>query len=132
MGNFYVTQVTDRNFPSIVGSCDTPILLHFGACWCPPCEILQPTIEALATEYKGRVMVGVVDTDENVDTAMKFAVWVKPTVLVLYRGRLIRRFQGIRDKLEFRRFLDSLLVTLKTPANHQRRTGRFLLTSQLN
>jgi thioredoxin 2 len=129
MGSFYIRQVTDRNFASTVESSDQPVLLFFWAGWCFPCEMLRPIFESLAAEYKNRVLFGVVDTEVDLDTAMKFAVWVLPTVLVLHRGRLIERFQGIRGKLEYRRYLDALLAT---PAAGRKQNGRYLITSQLN
>jgi thioredoxin 1 len=114
VANFYLNKITDANFESVCVACDRPVLLHFWAAWCSPCRMLSPTIEALATEYKGRVMVGTVDTESNMDTAMRFAVWVLPTVLVLHRGNLVKRFQGTRGRLDYARQLNALLA----PSRH--------------
>lgn len=38
--------------------------MKFGATWCGPCVALAPELEALAQQYKGKVIFASVDVDE--------------------------------------------------------------------
>ena len=58
MANEDVFEFTDGNFDEDVVQSDIPVLVDFWAEWCQPCKMLTPTIEELATEYKGKVKIG--------------------------------------------------------------------------
>ena len=40
-------------------------MVDFWAEWCGPCKRLGPTVDALASEYDGKVTVGKLNIDEN-------------------------------------------------------------------
>jgi len=109
MGSLHLERITESSFDSLVDHCDEPIFLCFEAVWCFPCKMLAPILEALATEYKGLVLVGSVDTESNSNLAHRFSVSALPTVLIFHRGKLIKTCQGSRSRREYARFLDSLL-----------------------
>jgi len=86
-----------------------PVLVDFWATWCPPCRSLAPTIDALTTEFDGRVHVGKVDIDEESALAEEFSVSSVPT-LVLFRGGVeVKRLVGARPLTELKSELDDLL-----------------------
>ena len=49
--------------------------------------MLAPTIEKLAGEYDGKVKVGKMNTDENMDTPGSLRISAIPTVLVFHQGQ---------------------------------------------
>ena len=90
--------VTDSNFGSVVAGSDLPVLLDLWAAWCGPCRMIAPTIETLARELSGRVLVGKLDVDSNPQTAARFAVQGIPTLLILKKGTEVDRLVGVQTK----------------------------------
>jgi thioredoxin-like negative regulator of GroEL len=60
--------------------------------------MIAPTIEALAAEMVGRVLVGKLDVDANQRTAARFGVQSIPTLLILKGGREVGRIIGAQPK----------------------------------
>ena len=50
-----VQTFTDGNFDDDVLKAGAPVLVDFWAEWCGPCKRLAPTVDALATDYAGKV-----------------------------------------------------------------------------
>ena len=89
--------VTDANFGKLVERSAVPVLLDMWAAWCGPCRLIAPTIEALAKELTGRVLVGKLDVDANPRTAQRFGVQSIPTLLILNNGREVDRIVGLQS-----------------------------------
>ena len=90
--------VTDANFSQVVENAPVPVLLDLWAAWCGPCRMIAPTIEMLARELAGRVLVGKLDVDANQRTAAKFGVQGIPTLLILKNGREVDRLVGVQSR----------------------------------
>jgi thioredoxin 1 len=101
--------LTDDNFGTEVEAAATPVLVDFWAEWCGPCRMLGPTIDALATEYAGKVKVGKLDTDSHRNAAMKYRINMLPTILVFNGGQVVHKFVGLTQKAEFQQVLDGLV-----------------------
>ncbi len=79
-----------KNNPSLVVDCWAP--------WCGPCRMMSPVIEELATDLKGKITFGKLNTDENQDMAMKYQVQAIPTLLIFKDGKLADRKVGALPK----------------------------------
>ena len=90
--------VTDANFAQVVENAPVPVLLDLWAAWCGPCRMLAPTIEMLARELAGKVLVGKLDVDANQRTAARFGVQGIPTLLILKNGREVDRLVGVQSR----------------------------------
>jgi thioredoxin 2 len=101
--------VTDANFNQEVEKSSLPVLVDMWAPWCPPCRMIAPIIEELASELAGRVKVGKLNTDENQQTASRFSVRSIPTLLVLKDGVEVERLVGAHPKEEILRRLEPLI-----------------------
>jgi thioredoxin 2 len=91
-------RVTDATFESVVTASTAPVLLDCWADWCGPCHALAPTIDALARDYAGRVLVAKLDVDANPAMAARFEVRGIPTLLIFDHGRLVDRLVGVQPR----------------------------------
>jgi thioredoxin 2 len=101
--------VTDAAFDTVVGRATTPVLVDCWAAWCGPCRVLEPTIEALARDYAGRLLVAKLDVDANPATAARFQVRGIPALLIFDHGRLVDRLVGVQPRPEIEARLAPLL-----------------------
>ncbi|WP_457812455.1 thioredoxin family protein [Sinorhizobium meliloti] len=79
-----IAKVDISNFPEEVLKSTKPVIVHFWAEWCPPCELLEPILEQIATELAGKVKV-VKLNDENLELAAKYGVRSFPG-LAMFKG----------------------------------------------
>ena len=101
-----VQTFTDSNFEETVMKAGQPVLVDFWAEWCGPCKRLAPTIDALATEYQGKVTVGKLNVDDNPNTAFKFQIRGIPAMLVFKGGQVVDQVVGLTPKEELKKVLD--------------------------
>ncbi|RPF47551.1 thioredoxin [Hydrogenoanaerobacterium saccharovorans] len=76
-------------------------LVDFWAEWCGPCRMLGPTIDELADELDGSVLVGKVNIDEQSNIAARFNVMTIPTVILFKDGEEVDRLVGFLPKQRF-------------------------------
>ena len=101
-----VQTFTDSNFEESVMKAGQPVLVDFWAEWCGPCKRLAPTIDALATEYQGKVTIGKLNVDDNPNTAFKFQIRGIPAMLVFKDGQVVEQVVGLTPKEELKKVLD--------------------------
>jgi len=105
----YTREFTEDNFDQEVLQAAEPVLVDFWADWCMPCRALAPTIEELAGEYAGKVKVGKVNTDSNLNISAQYGISAIPTVILFHQGQVKEKFVGLRSKKDFQASLDALL-----------------------
>ncbi len=84
-------------------------MIDFWAPWCPPCRALSPTIDKLASDYRGRATIAKVNIDESPETAGAFGVQSIPTVVFLRDGKEVGRAVGLQPHAKLAETLDTLL-----------------------
>jgi thioredoxin 1 len=106
MASDKVQTLTDNNFDQSVIKADKPVLVDFWAEWCGPCRRLAPTVEELATDFDGRVVVGKLNVDDNPTTAGRFSIRGIPTLLLFKGGQIVEQVVGLADKDSLKRLID--------------------------
>ena len=103
------TVFTDANFDSDVMKAKMPVVVDFWAPWCQPCKMVGPTIEALATEYAGKVSVGKMNVDENTQFPGQFGIMSIPTVMIFKDGKPVKSLVGVQSKETYKQAIDEAL-----------------------
>lgn len=93
-----VLEFTDENFQTEVVQSATPVLVDFWAPWCGPCRMIAPAVEELASEYKGRVRVGKINTDDNPSVPSSLGISGIPTLMLFKGGEVVERLVGLQQK----------------------------------
>src|SRR5579872_1672694 len=98
--------LTDTNFDETVLRAGAPVLVDFWAEWCGPCKRLAPTVDALATDYAGKVTVGKLNVDENPSVASTFQIRGIPTLLLFKGGQVVESVVGLAQKDDLKKVID--------------------------
>jgi thioredoxin 1 len=101
---------TDAGWDKEVLNSDVPVLVDFWAEWCGPCRMMSPTVDAIATDYSGRVKVGKLNVDENGATSMRYQVRGIPTLLLFKGGMVVEQKVGAVGKTDVQKMLDAHLI----------------------
>jgi thioredoxin 1 len=96
MASDKVKTFTDSNFDS--EKAKGVVLVDFWAEWCGPCRALAPTVDAIASDYDGRVIVAKMNVDENPDVPGNYAIRGIPTLLLFKDGELAETIVGLKSK----------------------------------
>ncbi len=110
MASSNTLELTDADFDQNVVNASTPALVDFWAEWCMPCKMMAPTIDELADEYTGKVVIGKVNTDENRNISMQFGISAIPTVILFKDGEMIKKFVGLQQKADLKAAIDEALA----------------------
>ncbi len=101
--------VNDENFDKEVLQSNIPVLVDFWAEWCGPCKVVGPTVEELATDYKGMLKVAKLDVDESPEAAGRFGVRSIPTLIVFKDGKVQETTVGVRPKGQLAELIDQYI-----------------------
>ena len=95
-----IVTVSDAEFESSVLQGDKPALIDFWAEWCQPCKMLAPTVEEIAGEYEGKVLVGKLNVDDNPATPGKYGIRAIPTLILFKDGEKVDQITGAVGKTQ--------------------------------
>jgi thioredoxin 1 len=104
-----VVVLNNENWKREVAEAKGPVLVDFWAEWCPPCRMIAPAVDALATTYAGRAKVAKLNIDESPEVANAFGVRSIPTLLVFREGKVVDAQIGAVPQSSIARMIESQL-----------------------
>jgi len=90
-------EITDQNIKELIAG-DKPVVIDFWAEWCGPCRMVGPSIEELAHEYEGQVVIGKMNVDDNTETPVEYSIRNIPTILFIKNGQVVDKQIGAVPK----------------------------------
>ncbi|MDD3401247.1 MAG: thioredoxin [Eubacteriales bacterium] len=88
---------TNENFNELING-DKPVLVDFWASWCGPCRMLMPTVEQIADEFDGKLLVCKVNVDEQPDLARQYQISTIPCLILFADGDIVEKSVGAKPK----------------------------------
>ena len=87
-------------------SYNLPIMIDFGAEWCPPCNMMKPDLIKLNNELEGEAIIKIVDVDENPNATKGYKIELLPTQIFINsdgtpyipKDKSIEGFEIVKDK----------------------------------
>ena len=93
-----IVTLDDATFDEHVKTADVPVLVDFWAEWCGPCKMIAPVLEEIAKEQAGKLLVGKLNIDDNLDVTRRFDVMSIPTLILFKDGEPKARLVGAKPK----------------------------------
>jgi len=109
-------HITDDQFETAVLKSATPVIVDFWAPWCGPCRQVAPSLEKIANEYDGKVVVAKVNTDEDPRWAQEYEVTGIPTMLFVAEGKVVYRQVGAVPFGYLKKIVDEFLKVVSPEA----------------
>ena len=109
MASNNVIELTENNIDQEVKSSE-PVIVAFWAAYDPSSRKLDPHLDALADQYKGKAKIAKVDIDKAASVPAKFGVVTVPTVLVFKGGQMVAQHKGACDKSQVEALLQQCLA----------------------
>lgn len=91
-------EVNAANFDAEVIKSNLPVLVDFWAPWCGPCKMVAPVVEAVSNDYKGKLKVVKLNTDDSPQVAAQYQIMGIPTLMFFYGGKMVDRITGYLAK----------------------------------
>lgn len=105
-----IRVLDDKDYAEATKGAKTLVLVDFYADWCGPCRKLSPTIQKLADQYDGKVVIFKVNVDKAPNLVRNLAIDSIPTVLILNQtGEGLERLVGPFDLDTYKGRLDQHL-----------------------
>jgi thioredoxin 1 len=103
-------SIADR-FPKGIAEISLPKLLDFGAGKCIPCKKMAPILKELSEEYKGRVVIKIIEVYVERELTQVNRIRLIPTQIFFdAKNREVFRHEGFMDKEQIKKVFEKMGV----------------------
>lgn len=85
---------------------DRPVIVDFGATWCPPCQEFKPHFAAVAEKFATKATFIYADVDKWQEVAVEFGAQSIPTIVVIKTNGEKVSHTGYMTEREFSKFVE--------------------------
>lgn len=89
---------------------ELPALIDFYADWCGPCKMVAPILEELSEEYKGKIDIYKVNTEQEQELAAAFGIRSIPSLLFIPKEGKPQMAMGALPKESFKKAINEVLL----------------------
>jgi len=104
-----ITITKDNHQEKIIDSFK-PIVLDVYATWCGPCQLMNPIIDELETEYATTITFAKLNVDDSRELAIHYGITSIPTFIFIKNGQVITKETGSRTKKELESKITEYLI----------------------
>jgi len=99
----------DDWFKAVVVNESRPVMVKFGADWCPPCQHMEQVLDDLSSTVSGQVKIVRISVDEKPELAAHYGVRSIPRIFLFKNGRIVAKHGGFQDAKATKTWLDQQL-----------------------
>jgi thioredoxin 1 len=89
---------------------ELPAIIDFYADWCGPCKMVAPTLQDIARDYSGKIVVYKVDTEKEHELASAFGISSIPTILFVPKNGQPQASMGALPRQSFDKVINDVLL----------------------
>jgi thioredoxin 1 len=105
----YSQSILDRRFPKDVVQSPLPKLLDFGRGICIPCKKMAPILKELSEEYKDRVIIKVIEIDQESGLTTANRIRLIPTQIFFdAKNQEVLRHEGFMGKDDIKKVFQKM------------------------
>ncbi len=92
---------------------ELPCIIDFYADWCQPCKMVAPILEELSEEYKGKINIYKVNTEQEQELSAAFGIRSIPSMLFCPAEGQPQMAQGALPKDSLVKVIEDVLMKEK-------------------
>jgi len=104
----HAVTLDKKNFDEFIGKYPLSVV-DFWAPWCGPCRTMIPRLRRLSTIYKGKVVFGRLNTQQNEDISKKYKIMGIPHLAFFSYGKKLTSTTGVKSVGDIKEIIDDLL-----------------------
>ena len=101
-----IITVTEDTYPQEVKNHKGRLLIDFYTPTCPPCRMMSPILDQIASEQNAKLKVVKIDASSEQALAVEFGITSVPTFVLMSDGSQKAQITGFRSKKDFEKWLD--------------------------
>jgi thioredoxin 1 len=89
---------------------ELPCIIDFYADWCGPCKTIAPVLEELSEEYKGKINIFKINTEQEVELSSAFGIRSIPSLLFIPKTGQPQMAMGALPKESLKQVIEDVLL----------------------